>query len=191
MVISFLFEPFLIGWAVIAGLAFVLVWRGTRNGRSRQVLSGVILLGVVLAWIAIDRAVVTASESANEVLNDMVEGVRQGNPDRVINGLSPTYRHGEWSYEQLAGSLRRELGNYKAESVSINGRRTEMDGDNVLISFVATTSGSYRGFTVAHYPMRMTVTFRREGDSPHYRVAAIDRFEPITNTSQKIPLLSR
>ena len=75
---------------------------------------------------------------------------------------------------------------YEVGSLQLNGLEITADGSKAESRFVAVTSGSVGGYNVNRYVLRLAVFFEKlEG---RWMIVRIDRYQPIGNTGEKLPL---
>jgi hypothetical protein len=175
---------FLVGFLVAAALLLAVAFFTTRN--SRFVL-GIFACGIAVVLLLLcDWLVTTPGEHVAELLDDLAAAGRNREAEVLIDAVDRGYKYRGLTHDALAGLIRRELAAYQPSSLALNGLWLESEGDEIVARFVAVTSGSYHGHPVNHYPVRLAVTFRQQGD--RWLIHRIQRYEPITNTDSEIDL---
>lgn len=175
---------------LIAGLAAVICVILFLQFRRAQkpiylVGMGVCLLAIVVLLVA-DQFVETPAEEVRKTLLALVDAAKVQDAQTIIDSISPTYNHDGVTHQNLTDLIRRRLSEYEVGSLQLNGLEITVDGKNAESRFVAVTSGSVGGYSVNRYVLRLAVYFEKEQDG--WMIVRIDRFQPIGNTGEKLPL---
>lgn len=182
----YLFEsPWLLFASLAATLVAVLLF--FRNNQRPAILALAVLLFLLLPLpFLLDYFVVTPAEQIDQVLSEMVEAAKVGDAEAIVARIAPQYNHGGETYDSLVALIRREIGRIQLRSIGINGKSIAADEREGTASFVAVVAGSSGSSGVDHYPIRLTLTF--EQTSSGWKIVRIQRFEPVVNTDEEIPL---
>jgi hypothetical protein len=175
--------PIAIPLALLAGLSFV---HFRKTGRPRSGLIVVVLVLLVVVLFALDHFVQSPAEQVELVLQEMVEAAKRQDPNPILAAISRNYNHEGKTYEHLSGLVRTRLGEYQASSLQLNGLDVKAGDGQAEAKFVVSTSGNFRGHSVDRYLMRLTLQFRKEAGQ--WKITAIDRYELMGGTGEKIPL---
>lgn len=172
--------------AILAVLAGVSAWWSVQRAQKRFLWLALFFLALIPLVFALDAWIETASEAVENRLEGIRQGALRQDAEPIVRALSPTYQYGGYSANSLSAAVRNELANYRPDSLSFNGLTLQGDSNRQVARFVAVTAGQYRSIAVRHYPVRLELTFVKEGGD--WRITQIRRFEPIGNAGKEIPL---
>lgn len=172
--------------ALLAAAAFGMC--AARQQRGYLVASAVLLLACA-GVLALDAFVASPAEQVTSLVEALAEAAERGDAERIVSAVSPTYAYGGQTHASLSNLIRGEFGHTRFRSISINGLAVEADADKATAKFVAMIDGSYPGSSAGRYPVRLKLSFTK--GNGQWLLERVQRFEPITNTDQEIPLLQR
>lgn len=175
--------PLAVALAILAGF-FLHHFR--RTGRPRSAILALVLLLLIAGVFAADYFIQAPSEEVEHLLSQLVEAARSQAPQPIIDAVSANYNHEGKTYAQVATLIQSRIGDYKPNLLQLNGLEVDASGDRAEAKFVAITSGTYQGYTVNRYALRLRLEFRKEDG--RWKIIAIDRYEVVGGSGEKIPI---
>jgi hypothetical protein len=132
-----------------------------RTGRGKLLwwMGGVAAL--VVALVALERAVVTEEETVADTLDAIADALEDNNPPKVIGWIAPE-----------SGVIRdraaAELGNVNIRSARVTGVTVTVDRSKnprtAEVKFVGKVNAAYQGQDFGNYIREFTVQLRKEGN---------------------------
>lgn len=184
----YLFENPWPGAILLGGLALFLLWIGLRDGRSGWLFAAGVAAVLGASLFLLDSFVTTPAEEVGRQLERMVEAARRHDAETIIDCISPEYRLNGQTKESLAQLIRREIGTARFRSIRLNGLEIAGNDREVRARFVAIISADYQGFVADRYPVRLALSFERQGET--WRITRVQRYDPIA-AEKEIPLGER
>jgi hypothetical protein len=185
-VTAYLFESPWLAFALLAVALLIVLLLLRGNQRPGLFAMAAILLLLLPVPFLLDYLVVTPAEQIEQVVDELVAATLAGDPGPVVARISPQYNFGGETHASLTAMIKTELSRLRFQSIGINGREVTADASAGRASFVAVVAGNAGSYGVDHYPIRLTLSFEQSPDG--WQIVRIQRFEPVVNTDQEIPL---
>ncbi|MGL4462770.1 MAG: hypothetical protein ACRC1K_11520, partial [Planctomycetia bacterium] len=169
----------------VAAAVTAAIFAGTQ--RDRWLWATALLLASTGFAFLLDGLVETSVEAVDARLDRMAAAALRGDAATVIAAISPRYDFEGVTFSQLSTAVDEEFRRLQFSSVSLNGRTYTRNADGeVFSSFVAVVGGGANGVRVDRYPLRLRLIWRHEAGD--WKIRAIERFQPVANTGERMPL---